>query len=180
MIKMSLPLPTTVADDRRSGTYQCRPALSKRSLKLIVACALVLVTLSLYSFSSSFGTGSHRIDIDALERVLTNASPTVIGANKPEPEHNAGGLTVLGLEADESFHLGSTAVSEYRTELEDFVTKAFPAKYQEDALASIRRHLNDTDTQTSFSPIPQKYVSISSLSFDTAHSCSRGTILVAV
>lgn len=167
---MSLPLPTTLADNRRPGT--CLPTLSKRSLKLIFACALVLVTLSFYSLSPSFGSSAHPVDISTLERILDHASSTVVREKKPD--HNSASLTVLGLEADESFHLGSTALSEYRTELEDFVIKAFPTKYQEVALASIRHHLDDTHTQTQFAPIPQTYVSIPSLLFDAATATHTG------
>lgn len=100
-----------------------------------------------------------------LESILEDhASSTVVAVDKPkpeqpeQPEHDGKALTVLGLEADESFHLGSTAISEYRTELEEFVVKAFPKKYQKDALASIRHHLGDNHSQTSFPPIPHKYV----------------------
>jgi len=93
----------------------------------------------------------------ALERILDkHASSTVVGTQKPKDEHNREGLTVLGLEADQSFHLGSTKLSEYRTELEGFVVKAFPKKHQEDALASIRSHLGDNHSQTPSSPIPHK------------------------
>lgn len=128
---------------------------------LVTLCAYALSTTSSFSLSSS----THRvIDTAALDRLLENdASSEVVDGEKWTGE----GLTRLGLEADLSFHLGSTELSKYRAELEAFVVEAFPKSYQKDALASIARHLGEGNGQTSFSPIPHQYV----LSLDTNTFC---------
>lgn len=157
MLKMALPLPATERDSHAWGAS--RLGLSKRAFKLILSAALVLVTFAFYTLSYPAGGSTNRIDMAELERILEyGASSTIVGAVNSPPQYEGEGLTSLGLEADESFHLGSVTLSEYRAELEGFVVKAFPTKYQKDALASLQRHLDDSGTQTSFSPIPPKCV----------------------
>jgi hypothetical protein len=156
MIRKLLPLPTTASAERRLGFTQL--TLSKRSIKLMIACTLVLVILMFHSLSSwSFRSVPYRIDMEALHRILENGTASDI--DRPN-KHNKEGLTVLGLEADESFHLGTTTLSEYRTQLEEFVAEAFPAQYRKEALASIHLHLDDAPSasDTSFTPIPYKCV----------------------
>lgn len=157
----SLPLPTTAdAHAHSHSTSSALSKLSKRSLRVLILCALVLVTLCAFALSTtssfSLSSSTHRvIDTAALDRLLENdASSEVVDGEKWTGE----GLTRLGLEADLSFHLGSTELSKYRAELEAFVVEAFPKSYQKDALASIARHLGEGNGQTSFSPIPHQYV----------------------
>lgn len=155
----SLPLPSTADAHAHSHSTSSISKLSKRSLRVLILCALVLVTLCAYvlSTNSSFALSSstHRvIDTEALDRLLEHdASSEVVNGEKWTGE----GLTRLGLEADQSFHLGSTELGKYRAELEAFVVEAFPKSYHKDALASIARHLGEGNGQTtSFSPIPHK------------------------
>lgn len=157
MLKSALPLPSTTPEHGVSSRF----GLSKRALKLILSGALVLVTLCFYMFSFTSTPAQRRIDIAELERILEDhASSAIVGSGTDEdlPVYDGEGLTSLGLEADESFRLGATLMADYRLELEEFVQTAFPSNYKKDAMASLHRHLDESGTQTSFSPIPKKCV----------------------
>lgn len=160
MHKSGLPMPGTTASTEHGIT--ARWGLSKRALKLVLSGALVLVTLSFYTLSSS-AIARNQIDMAALERILEDHASSVIvgsgGIDAGSPYvYDGEGLTSLGLEADESFDLGSTSLVDYRAELEEFVVKAFPSNYQKDAMSSLLRHLDESSSPESFPSIPHKYV----------------------
>ncbi|CCO26230.1 alpha 1,6-mannosyltransferase [Rhizoctonia solani AG-1 IB] len=63
-------------------------------------------------------------------------------------------LTSLGLEADRSFHLGSTQKGLYKAELQQFIQRAFPKGLRERAHASLELYLGDTASALDFPEIP--------------------------
>ena len=65
-------------------------------------------------------------------------------------------LTSLGLEADRSFHLGSTSKAAYKAELERFVARAFPVWLRNRARASIEMYLGDASVALTLPKIPHK------------------------
>ncbi|KEP54380.1 rhomboid family protein [Rhizoctonia solani 123E] len=65
-------------------------------------------------------------------------------------------LTPLGLEADRSFHLGSTSKAVYKAELEQFIQRAFPGWLQERAHASLELYLGDNTKALTLPEIPHK------------------------
>ncbi|KAG9118281.1 membrane-bound alpha-1,6- mannosyltransferase Initiation-specific, partial [Ceratobasidium sp. 392] len=81
---------------------------------------------------------------------LGSITPIESGAEELSPEP----LTPLGLEADRSFHLGSTSKLVYKAELERFVTRAFPKWLQSRARASIDMYFGNATTVLTLPEIP--------------------------
>ena len=138
----TLPFPSTVdlAHTRRS---------SPRRIILWFA-GLLLAAYCITQFTS---TPPSRIDVEHLDWIIEQGTPqTKVGAPPPE------GLTPLGIEADESYHLGATDISEYRSELRNFVKDTFPYKLQKPAIDSIDSFLLEVvdNALTKFAPIPSK------------------------
>lgn len=63
-------------------------------------------------------------------------------------------LTSLGLEADRSFHLGSTSKAVYKAELELFVIRAFPKWLRRRAQASLDLYLSDSAKPLTYPEVP--------------------------
>lgn len=144
-----LPLPASSVGGGHKASLS-RP----RNLKALLVCTLVSLCL-IVTYLRPASAPTLKIDMAALERILEEgASDAVI---LEAGTYDGPGLTRLGLEADESFHLGNTTLATYRLELENFVTASFPKAYQDAALKSIKAHLGP-DPSSWFDPIPHRYV----------------------
>jgi hypothetical protein len=137
-----------------NGLYHL--AKSKRGVSLLFTLALVTLFYIidagplLRSQLSSYRAAPSEVTVSWEE--LGTISPIESGAEELPTEP----LTSLGLEADNSFHLGSTSKSTYKAELERFVARAFPKWLQNRAQASIELYLGDDTTALTFPEIPHK------------------------
>ncbi|KAF9519774.1 glycosyltransferase family 32 protein [Hydnum rufescens UP504] len=128
----SLPFPTT------ADLTHARRASPRR---IILGLASFLTAAFLITQLAS--APSLRIDVERLDRIIEHDTPqTKLGAP------HAASLTSLGLEADESYHLGTTDNPKYRSELQDFVTDTFPDKLKRLAIASIDTFVPETGSGT--------------------------------
>jgi alpha 1,6-mannosyltransferase len=125
MLKNSLPLPSTAAPISRSPSRV-------RTLLSYVA----LGTLGVLTITSLFSPAPRQIDIEALDRLIEQDAPRTVIGSPSRP-----GLSELGAEADESYHLGSVDLTEYKEELRKTVTDLFPKSYQKALHSAIDKYL---------------------------------------
>ncbi|CAE7138531.1 unnamed protein product [Rhizoctonia solani] len=136
-----LPLPTTVhaPHGKAHGLYNL--AKSRRGVAL-------LLILSLTSLFCVFDAGpliqSKISSYDESRTPIRPQRPQIDGADVSGTDaQSTKPLTSLGLEADRSFHLGSTSKAAYKAELEQFIRRAFPKTLQDRAYASLELYLGD-------------------------------------
>ncbi|QRW00375.1 glycosyltransferase family 32 protein [Ceratobasidium sp. AG-Ba] len=133
-----LPTPSTY-DIRRPSLRWPRRIAKCRSVIILV------LILGLYILHLLFDD-THYNDLSSwaeLSDLLSSETDVTLSA---EP------LTPLGLEADRSFHLGSTSKARYKAELEHFVTRVFPKRLRKRAHASIELYLGES---TDLTTLPQ-------------------------
>ncbi|KAG8753624.1 membrane-bound alpha-1,6- mannosyltransferase Initiation-specific [Ceratobasidium sp. 423] len=146
-----LPLPTTATPQHRKVQGLYNLAKSKRGVAL-------LLILSLTSLFYIFDAGP----------LIQNRISSYGHPNAPDwpqldgldvsgtDEQSTTPLSSLGLEADRSFHLGSTSKAAYKAELEEFIQRAFPKWLRERAHASLELYLGDAATVLTLPEIPHK------------------------
>ncbi|KAF8682400.1 Rhomboid family [Rhizoctonia solani] len=131
-----LPPPTTASTPHEKNRDLYGLAKSKRGVALL----LVLSITSLFCvFDAAPLIQSRMISYGHSQPHSWPqlGSLDVSGTNATTP------LTSLGLEADKSFHLGSTVKETYKAELKQFIQRAFPKGLREMAHASIELYLGD-------------------------------------
>ncbi|KAG8701479.1 membrane-bound alpha-1,6- mannosyltransferase Initiation-specific [Ceratobasidium sp. 395] len=151
-----LPLPSVAGTQhgKASGVYQV--VKSKRGISLLLTLALVAAffVLDAGPLLRERWSSYHSIQEARIPswKDLGSITPIESGAEELSPEP----LTSLGLEADRSFHLGSTSKPIYRAELEQFVSRAFPKWLRSRAQASIQLYLGDAVLSSPLPEIPHK------------------------
>ncbi|QRV86323.1 glycosyltransferase family 32 protein [Ceratobasidium sp. AG-Ba] len=146
MAMPELPTPSTY-DIRRPSLRWPRRIAKSRSVIILV------VILGLYILHLLFDD-THYNDLSSwaeLNDLLSSETDVTLSA---EP------LTPLGLEADRSFHLGSTSKARYKAELEHFVTRAFPKRLRKRAHASIELYLGQSTDLTTLPQITHRIYQI--------------------
>ncbi|CAE6432560.1 unnamed protein product [Rhizoctonia solani] len=144
-----LPPPTTAIAQHRKAHGLYNLAKSKRGVALLLILSLAS---SFYIFDagplfrsqmSSYGhsQSSPRPQLEGLDVSGTDGQSTTP-------------LSSLGLEADRSFHLGSTVKKTYRAELEQFIEHSFPKGLRERAHASLELYLGDAARELKLPEIP--------------------------
>ncbi|QRV86322.1 glycosyltransferase family 32 protein [Ceratobasidium sp. AG-Ba] len=155
----SLPSPTVASfkPGKRHGLFQL--AKSKRGLSLLFT--LVILT-AFYILDAGPLLKQRSTSYRALQTPIP--SWTKLGKLTPvesgTEELSTRPLTSLGLEADRSFHIGSTSKSVYKAELQQFVNRAFPKWLKERAQASIELYLGDTAPLTVYPEVPHRIYQI--------------------
>jgi hypothetical protein len=144
-----LPLPSTTTKPQHGkaqGLY--RLARSKRGLSLLLA---LFLTSLYYIFDAGLLINGH------VGSARVPAWPQLggLGANSVTEESSTP-LTSLGLEADRSFRLGDTSKAVYKTDLEQFVARAFPTWLRDRAQASIELYLGDAAKPLTLPEVPHK------------------------
>ncbi|CAE6525282.1 unnamed protein product [Rhizoctonia solani] len=146
-----LPFPTTATPQHGKAQGLYNLAKSKRGLAL-------LLILSLTSLFYIFDAGPLiQSRISSYDHPSAPVWPQLGGLDiSGTDEQSTTPLTSLGLEADKSFHLGSTSKAAYKAELEEFTRRAFPKWLQERAHASLELYLGDAATVLTLPEIPHK------------------------
>ncbi|KAG9098155.1 membrane-bound alpha-1,6- mannosyltransferase Initiation-specific [Ceratobasidium sp. UAMH 11750] len=154
MCDLPAPSVASVQRGKARGAYQL--AKSKRGLSLLFTLVLVTAFYILDAgpllrerWSSYHATQKDKIPSWT---ELGSLTPIESGAEELSSEP----LTSLGLEADRSFHLGSTSKPTYKAELEQFVARAFPKWLRNRAQASIDLYLGDAAVPLTLPEIPHK------------------------
>lgn len=151
MSGLPAPAVSSAQHGKAHGVYQV--AKSKRGISLLLT--LILVS-ALYVLDSGALLRDHVFSSDT-ENKLSWSELGTLSPFETEPEHLSNEpLTSLGLEADRSFHLGSTSQAVYKAELERFVSRAFPDWLRDRAKASIEMYLGDASAALTLPEIPHK------------------------
>jgi hypothetical protein len=143
-----LPVPS-ITGIRRGKSYRFwQVARSKPGRSLLFT---LISVFALYVVYVNFYDTVHYGNMDPWYELGTTdvaGSEAEEGPTKP--------LTALGLDADRSFHLGSTSKAKYKAELEQFVTRALPRSLQKRAKASIELYLGDSKRTRALPEMPYK------------------------
>lgn len=152
MSGLPAPVISSAQHGKVYGAYQV--ARSKRGISLL----LVLVSISAIYMLDNGTLLRRRMSPYKASILEPQPSWHELGTLSPfetEPEQlSSEPLTSLGLEADRSFHLGSTSKAVYKAELERFVARAFPMWLRDRAWASIEMYLGDASVALTLPKIP--------------------------
>ncbi|KAL5635959.1 hypothetical protein ACGC1H_004683 [Rhizoctonia solani] len=148
---LGLPLPTTAITQHGKAHGLYNLAKSRRGVALLLTLSL---TLLFYTFDAGPLIQSR---IHPYDRSGAPIWPQLGGLDVPGTDgQSTMPLTPLGLEADRSFHLGSTTKAVYKAELEQFIRRAFPEWLHERAHASLELYLGDNTKAPTLPEIPHR------------------------
>ncbi|KAG9098154.1 membrane-bound alpha-1,6- mannosyltransferase Initiation-specific [Ceratobasidium sp. UAMH 11750] len=143
-----LPMPSIVGN-RRAKTYRIYQVVKSKPGRYLIF--MLIAVLALYTWHINFsgtlryGNAPSWIELAALDSLESG-----------DEEPLATPLTSQGLVADKAFHLGSTSKERYKTELEQFATRAFPKWLRKRAHKSIELYLGDSTDVMALPQIPHK------------------------